>query len=50
MTFCSCQCGGYYTVCPFRANAWGICPHNVPHVPQPDSKEDDKEGERDDEI
>ena len=39
MTFCACQCGGYYTICPFRANAWGICPHNVP---QPDSEKAEK--------
>lgn len=42
MTFCSCQCGGYYTICPFRANAWGICPYNVPHQ---DEDQADKEKE-----
>jgi len=46
MTFCSYQCGGYYTVCPFREGryGWGVeCPYNIPHQ---DSEEDDKEEEK----
>lgn len=32
MTYCARQCGGYYTVCPFRSseNGWGVCPYDVP--------------------